>query len=187
MCTSTGIVSIRSVCRVYLLTLSLAAKNTEGRKITVVHRREELCSIHSIWFTREGRHFSAVHSTRSLLHKKQLTIFRAITKQREFHSVKSVQHKLTLNIMAAKLCGMAVRCQLKTSCRELLPNSTRCFNTKSVSMILNDYLLHIFPKAQVAANKNAHNFRHHFLAQFLMLVIHFVRSVSFKNLEIEVF
>jgi len=33
--------------------------------------------------------------------------------------------------MAAKLCGMAVRCQLKTSCRELLPNSTRCFNTKS--------------------------------------------------------
>ena len=44
---------------------------------------------------------------------------------------------LTLDIMAAKLCGMAVRCQLKTSCRELLPNSTRCFNTKSVSMILN--------------------------------------------------
>ena len=24
---------------------------------------------------------------------------------------------------------------------------------------------HIFPKAQVAANKNAHNFRHHFQAQ----------------------
>ena len=28
---------------------------------------------------------------------------------------------------------------------------------------------HIFSKAQVTSNKNAHNFRHHFWAQFLML------------------
>ena len=27
---------------------------------------------------------------------------------------------------------------------------------------------HIFPKAQVTANKNAHNFRHHFAAQFFV-------------------
>ena len=27
---------------------------------------------------------------------------------------------------------------------------------------------HIFPKAQVATNKNAHNFQHHFWEQFFM-------------------
>ena len=49
---------------------------------------------------------------------------------------------------------------------------------------------HIFPKAQVASNKNAHKLQHYFWAQFLHAlshdVIHFVLHVSSKNLEMEV-
>ena len=43
---------------------------------------------------------------------------------------------------------------------------------------------HIFPKAQVAANKNAHNFQHHFLAQFFML-FHMVWSILFGVLALK--
>ena len=43
---------------------------------------------------------------------------------------------------------------------------------------------HIFPKAQVAANKNAHNFRHHFPAQFFML-FHMVCSILFRVLALK--
>ena len=43
-----------------------------------------------------------------------------------------------------------------------------------------DLKCHIFPKAQVAANKNTHNFRHHFLAQFFML-FHMVWSILFHG------
>ena len=45
---------------------------------------------------------------------------------------------------------------------------------------------HIFPKAQVAANKNAHDFRHHFLTQFFML-FHMVRSILFRVLALKNF
>ena len=45
-------------------------------------------------------------------------------------------------------------------------------------------MVHIFPKAQVAANKNAHNFRHHFLAQFFML-FHMVWSILFGVLALK--
>ena len=38
---------------------------------------------------------------------------------------------------------------------------------------------HIFPKTQVAANKNAHNFWHHLWAQFFML-FYMVWSILFK-------
>ena len=49
---------------------------------------------------------------------------------------------------------------------------------------------HIFPKARVVSNKNAHNFQYHFLGTFFHAlshdVIHFVPRVSSKNLEMEV-
>ena len=44
--------------------------------------------------------------------------------------------------------------------------------------------LHIFPKAQVTSNKNAHNFWHHFRAQFLML-FHLAWSILFGVLAWE--
>ena len=43
---------------------------------------------------------------------------------------------------------------------------------------------HIFPKAQVATNKNAHNFWHHFLAQFFMLFL-LVWSILFGVLALK--
>ena len=43
---------------------------------------------------------------------------------------------------------------------------------------------HIFQKAQVAANKNAHNFRHHIPAQFFML-FHMVWSILFGVLALK--
>ena len=43
---------------------------------------------------------------------------------------------------------------------------------------------HIFPKPQVTSNKNAHNFRHHFQAQFLML-FHLPWSILFGVLAWE--
>ena len=45
----------------------------------------------------------------------------------------------------------------------------------AVGHLENKQTSYIFPKAQVTANKNAHNFRHHFWAQFPMLF----RMVSF--------
>ena len=45
-------------------------------------------------------------------------------------------------------------------------------------------MVHIFPKAQVTSNKNAHNFQHHFLAQFLML-FHLAWSILFGVLAWE--
>ena len=42
--------------------------------------------------------------------------------------------------------------------------------------------MHIFPKAQVAANKNAHNFWRHLHAQFFML-FHMVGSILFRALK----
>ena len=45
-------------------------------------------------------------------------------------------------------------------------------------------LEHIFPKAQMAANKNAHNFWHHFRKQFFML-FHMVWSILFKVLALK--
>ena len=53
---------------------------------------------------------------------------------------------------------------------------------ESVKNNLRYYVLtnHIFPKAQVTSNKNAHIFRHHSQAHALG-VIHFLRSVSLRN------
>ena len=42
---------------------------------------------------------------------------------------------------------------------------------------------YIFPKGQVASNKNAHKLQHHFWAQFFML-FHMVRSVLFQVLAL---
>ena len=47
---------------------------------------------------------------------------------------------------------------------------------------------HLFPMAQVAGNKNVHKIPHYFLAAFHVfshVVIHFVRSFSSRNLEME--
>ena len=49
----------------------------------------------------------------------------------------------------------------------------------SVNMVL-----HIFPKAQVAANKNAHNFWHYFPAQVFML-FHMAWSILFGVLKLK--
>ena len=46
--------------------------------------------------------------------------------------------------------------------------------------------LHIFPKAQVASNKNAHKLRHHFWAKFFML-FHMVRPILFRVLALKTF
>ena len=46
----------------------------------------------------------------------------------------------------------------------------------------------LFPMAQVAGNKNVHKIPHYFLAAFHVfshVVIHFVRSFSSRNLEME--
>ena len=44
--------------------------------------------------------------------------------------------------------------------------------------------VHIFPKAQVASNKNAHKLLHHFCAQFFML-IRMVWSILFRVLALK--
>ena len=44
--------------------------------------------------------------------------------------------------------------------------------------------MHIFPKAQVTSNKNAHKFRHHFWAHFLIL-FHMTWSILFGVLALE--
>ena len=46
------------------------------------------------------------------------------------------------------------------------------------------FTCHIFPKAQVAADKNAHNFWHQFPAQFFML-FHMVWSILFGVLALK--
>ena len=46
------------------------------------------------------------------------------------------------------------------------------------------FIVHIFPKAQVASNKNAHKLWHHFWAQFFML-FHIVWSILFRVLALK--
>ena len=64
--------------------------------------------------------------------------------------------------------------------RALLPYTT-CY---SYPVAIKPQALHNFPKAQVAANKNANNVQHHFLAQFFML-FHMVRSILFGVLALQ--
>ena len=71
-------------------------------------------------------------------------------------------------------------------CLPILCFSLNLFSFSSTSTH-NDKVLHIFPKAEVAANKNAHNFKHHFLVQFFIL-FHLVPSIlngvlAFKTAE----
>ena len=47
-----------------------------------------------------------------------------------------------------------------------------------------EIIVHIFPKAQVASNKNAHKVWHHFWAQFFMLS-HMMWSILFRVLALK--
>ena len=51
-------------------------------------------------------------------------------------------------------------------------------------ILLYRHSLHIFPKAQVASNKNAHKLRHHCWAQFIML-FHMMWSILFRELALK--
>ena len=55
------------------------------------------------------------------------------------------------------------------------------YETSTQSM---EFAGHIFPKAKVTSNKNAHNFQHYFWAQFLML-FHLAWSILFGVLAWE--
>ena len=57
-------------------------------------------------------------------------------------------------------------------------------SVKDFSISLPASSAHIFPKAQVASNKNAHNFIHHIQALFFML-FHMMRSILFGMLALK--
>ena len=64
-------------------------------------------------------------------------------------------------------------------------SSHDCYSSYPRLLLLTkSYTKHIFTKAQATSNKNAHNFWHHFQAQFLML-FHLVWSILFRVLAWE--
>ena len=83
---------------------------------------------------------------------------------------------MVLVVSIRRICGFSVA--LIILHRSLM--GRKCATTHGVS----PKVLHIFPNAQVASNKNAHKLWYHFWAQFFML-FHMMWSILFRVLALK--